>query len=133
MDGTVVTTTFLEDGSLQLKAVGYGSAQVKVQASDADGKQVSAKLPVLVRSSEEQVSIYPGTQITGQMSVLTGVQEEMTTVVVISSSGVEVFRTTVLASAFSPVVIDLSACAPGYYTVIVSCGDQTTRTKILKL
>lgn len=120
------------DGVLTVTALGQGTGQVSVTATDWMGKQVKTRFNILVRSRDEALSLDPGPEINGKLTILTGIREEETAVRIQTPTGGLVYDQTVTASAFRPIVIDLAPLAPGRYFLYVTYGGQTTRKTLVK-
>ena len=108
-----------------------GMATVNLSATDAGGKSVTVSFAVLVRSSEVTFQAYPN-PVLSVLYVGTGYEAEYSTISLINSSGVTVFKQQFYCSAFEPAEINVKPAAPGIYTLRVETGGEVHKTTIVK-
>ncbi len=119
-------------GQLYVTTLGYGSASITVVATDTLGKSVSMTFYILVRDSESDlVDTYPN-PVTTTLYVRTGENEVPTKVKLASSTGSEIYNATATFSAFNPLAIDMSGCAPGVYSLQVTLDGKTYTKTVVK-
>ena len=117
--------------TINLYALDYGIGNIYVKASDARGASASATFDVLVR--EKGVGVIPSYDpSTNTVSFQTGLTGASTTVKIYNASGTEVASSSGYSSAFEPITVILSDCAPGIYKAVVSYGVYTYETKFIK-
>lgn len=126
------------DGELTVVVRSYGQTTVNVKAADYFGKNVVASFGVLVRepktgsdAGEEDVDSYPN-PVVSELYVRTGATDAPAEVKVISATGSVVFNQTCTFSAFNPLKIDMTGCAPGVYTLEVTYEGRTYKRPIVK-
>ena len=132
-DNSVASVAIDEDVAT-ITATGNGICKVSVSGTDGDGASAAATFTVLVRPEEEGEVTISGSTITkgGSITVIPGVEPSRTYIRVISSSGVVVYQTSGVYSAEAPIELDLSALAPGIYTLEVSYKDKVYTNTIVK-
>lgn len=111
---------------------GAGLATVTLSATDNIGAKATIEFKVLVREAEVEMEIYPN-PVVNNLYIRTGQEAKATDVKIVSEAGATVFDGNLNCSAFAPGVIDMSACAPGKYSVRVKIGDSLTEKTIIKL
>lgn len=117
--------------SLIITALAYGSTDVTVTAKDARGESAVVSFKILVKDSSKPVSIYPN-PVVDFVNVSTMDMAD-TDVLIVSQTGKKMYEGTVKASAFEPARIDMSAYAPGVYTITVALDDQKHTQTLVKL
>lgn len=117
--------------SLTVTALGYGSTDVTVKASDARGESVTVSFKILVKDPSNPLSVYPN-PVTDYVNVST-LDMADTKIRIINQTGKTMFEETVKASAFEPARIDISQYAAGIYTMTVSFGGNTYKETIVKI
>lgn len=118
-------------GVISLYALDYGNGRISVTASDTRGASASAYFDVLIR--EKGVSVIPSyDSSTNTVSFRTGLESVLTTVKIYNASGAEVASASSVASAFEPLTVILSDCAPGIYKAVVTYGGESYETKFIK-
>ncbi len=108
-----------------------GMATVNLSATDAGGRAIETSFVVLVRSSEVKFQAYPN-PVVSVLYVGTGNEPEFSTISLISSSGVTVFKQQFYCSAFAPAEINVKPAAPGIYTLRVETGGEVYKATIVK-
>ena len=119
------------DGIINLKTLAYGISDITITALDPLGKSVAQSLSLAVRASQAHAEAYPN-PVVNDLYVSTGVEELPTYVRLISSTGAVLYEATTTFSAFNPLKIDMSKCAPGRYTLEVKYDGKTTTRTIIK-
>ena len=114
-----------------LTAMGIGSADITVTASDAKGEKTSLTAKVAIKSPDSPLDVYPN-PVKDYMTVST-LDVAQTNIKIVSSVGKTVYESTGDVSAFEPARIDMTRCAPGVYNVAVSFGGNTYNKTIVKL
>lgn len=122
----------ISNGKLYVTTLNYGTTSVSVVATDTLGKSVTLTFQILVRDpNSDMVDTYPN-PVTTILYVRTGESEVPTTVKLSSSTGSEVYNATSTFSAFSPLAIDMSDCAPGIYSLQVTLNGNTYTKTVVK-
>lgn len=112
--------------------LGYGLTDVTLTGSDAKNLKASLQFKLLVRDPSVECSTYPN-PVVDNLYVTIGENPAVSTFIqVFSSNGKLVYETTAMVGAFDPAVIDLSACAPGRYTVIIYYNGKEIKQNIVK-
>ena len=122
----------VSNNELYVTALGYGTANIDVTAADALGATVTTSFKMLVRDSDGSgVDAYPN-PVVKTLYVRTGEEKVDTAVKVVSSTGSVVYDAVESFSAFNPLSIDLSGCAPGVYNLKVTLNGTTHTKTIVK-
>lgn len=119
------------ENMLHATALGYGRVDVTIIATDSRGLTCTLTFTVAVKDSEKPVEIYP-TRVVDNLTVST-MEEEETSIVIVSSTGQKVYDSVSPVSVFNPAVIDMTGCAPGMYKVTVGIGEKKFESNIVKL
>lgn len=114
-----------------LTTLSYGVTSIDVIATDALGKSVSSSFKVLVRDADVSYLAYPN-PVVDVLHLATGKELETVHVRILSSTGSVVLDKDVQASAFEAADVDLSAVAPGRYTMELAFGAKEYRQTIIK-
>jgi len=135
LDPAVAAVSLTDDGKVSVSAVSAGVCQIKVSAEDHESERVESVLTVLVRPEGSAEVFIPGETVVtgGNITVIPGIEEAMTRVRLISSSGVVVYSGEGLHSAANPVLVDMSGIAPGIYTIDINYKDQSYSYTVVKL
>ena len=112
-------------------ALAYGTTEMTVTAKDARGEKVVFTFKVTVKDPSDPLSLYPN-PVVDYLNVATLDMAE-TEVVVVSSTGQEIFHQTMQVSAQEPAKVDMRACAPGTYSVKVIFGGKEYKKNVVKL
>ena len=129
-DTSVAGVTQYSATGVRVRALAAGPANIKVTVDDGD-KSSSCTIPLLVKlNTSDPVETYPN-PVTTTLTIRTEMPAE-THVRIISSSGKTVYDKTSVFSGFDPLSIDVSALAPGRYTIFVSYNDETYCKNIIK-
>ena len=100
-------------------------------AKDARNEKVVFTFKVTVKDPSDPLSLYPN-PVVDYLNVATLDMAE-TEVIVVSSTGQEVFHQTLQVSAQEPAKVDMRACAPGTYSVKVVFGGKEYKKNVVKL
>lgn len=118
--------------TLYVTSLNYGFTDITVTATDALGSKVSSSFSLLVRDGDgSDVDAYPNPVVT-TLFVRTGEQEVATKVRLVSATGSVVYDEVKTFSAFSPLQVDMTSCAPGLYSLSVTFGGKTHKKTIVK-
>lgn len=112
-------------------SLGYGSVDVTVVAKDARGEKVTFDFKVTVKDPSDPLSLYPN-PVTDYLNVAT-LDLADTEITIVSSTGKSMFHETMQVSAQEPARIDMSAYAPGTYSVKVKFGGKEYKKNVVKL
>ena len=119
------------ENMLHATTLGYGLTDVVIVASDSRGLSCTLPFKVLVKDPSSPMTMYPN-PVVDFLNVST--MEEMPThITVYSSTGKTIYDQTTDVSAFEPASIDMTACSPGQYKVIVEFGGNVFDRSIVKL
>lgn len=118
-------------GKIIITTLAYGLTDITITASDPLGKSVSQTMSLVVRDGESAAAVYPN-PVVNKLYVSTGSEEASTYVRLVSATGSVVYENTSVFSAFNPLEIDMSKCAPGRYTLEVTYNGSTTKKTIVK-
>ncbi len=121
----------ISEDNLVVSSIRYGVATITLTAYDAKRASVSTKFSVLTREENVEVSTYPN-PVEDYLYVSTGMTEEETTLRVFGATGGLVYEGTQTTSAFTPAEIDMSACAPGRYSVVFTYGGKDYKKTVVK-
>ena len=116
---------------LHATILSYGKAEVTVTASDARGETCILTFTVMVKDPSKPVELYPN-PVSDYLNVRT-LEPEPTRIVIASSTGQIVYDETSEVSAIDPASIDMTACAPGMYSVTVTFAGNEYKSVIVKL
>lgn len=116
---------------LHATVLSYGKAEVTVTASDARGETCILTFTVMVKDPSKPVELYPN-PVSDYLNVRT-LEPEPTRIVIASSTGQIVYDETYEVSAIDPASIDMTACAPGMYSVSVTFAGNEYKSVIVKL
>lgn len=117
--------------TLTVTSLNYGVDEISVRASDCMGESCTLSFKVCVRKDAAGVDVYP-TSVKDFLYVST-VSESSLEVEIVNSAGKTVAGTGGTADIFNPLRIDLSACARGLYTVVVTSGGVIVKRTVSKL
>ena len=117
--------------NLIITSLAYGSTDVTVTGKDARGETAEASFKILVKDPSDPVSVYPN-PVVDYVNVGT-MEEADAKISIVSQTGKMVYDETVKASAFAPARIDMSTCAPGVYSVIVTLDGNEYKKTITKI
>ncbi len=119
-----------KDGILNGTALGYGVTSVSVRALDAKEKYCELGFRVAIPDPDKPVTAYPN-PVTDILKVGTGAAAQ-TNIVILSETGRKVYEGSSEVSILDPAEIDMSAQAPGRYTVKVTVGGKEYTQHIVK-
>ena len=128
-----VITASIENGKLTLTPVGYGDASITVTATDFLGLTATIAFNLVVYNPSVPADTYPK-QVTNTVNIRIPTEDKRNTRIQISTtSGTLVHDENYFMNVFMPTSVDMSRCAPGYYTVAVTYGGNTYTSRIVKL
>ena len=131
-DGTVITAT-VSGSQLTLTPKGYGDASITVTARDFLGLEASLSFKLVVYDPSIPADTYPK-RVSDLLNIRIPTEDKRSTTIQISTtSGALVYSNSLFLNVFSPAAIDMSRCAPGYYTVAVTYSDKTYTSRVVKL
>lgn len=119
------------DNKLHATVLAYGKADISITASDARGEKCVLTFTVLVKDPSKPVELFPN-PVSDYLNVRT-LEQKPTRIVIASSTGQIVYDETSEVSAIDPASIDMTACAPGMYSVNVSFAEAEYKSVIVKL
>ena len=126
-----VLHAILKDDELVVTALRYGVSTVTVTATDARKASAQQSFSILIREGGQEVSLYPN-PVVDVLSISTGLTEEDMEIGIYGASGNRVYKGSQPTSAFKPAQIDMSACAPGRYSVVFTYGGKEYKRTIVK-
>ncbi len=129
-DNKVVHVTS-EGDVLRGTSINYGNADIEVIVRDAKGDSASLTFKVQVKDPSSPLSVYPST-VTDFVNVGT-LEAAQTRIRIVSQTGKVVYDRTSEVSGYDPAKIDMSACPPGIYTIIVDLGGEEFKKTVVKL
>ena len=131
-DKSVVTTS-ISNNKLTVTGTAIGKTQIKITATDPSGETASADLSVVVRDAAKPFDLYPNPVI-DVLNVGAG-EECHGSITIYSSTGKKAYEADQAAmSPFTPFKADLSALAPGVYSIVIKTpGNSDYKTEIVKL
>lgn len=122
----------VSNNTLYVTSLNYGLTQVTVIATDVLGKTASSSFNMLVRDGDGSgIDAYPN-PVVKTLYVRTGTEELSTNVRLVSATGSVVYDQEKVFSAFNPLQIDMSRCAPGVYSLSVTLAGTTHKKTIVK-
>ena len=121
----------VNSGVLHITPIGFGASTVTVYAIDARREKASITFQVLVRQLGIEYQAYPN-PVTDYLHIATGMNEESTSIKVVSATGATVWEGTVNASAFNPAQVDFTPFAPGQYGLFLKFGGKEYHETIVK-
>lgn len=130
--GDACVNATIDGDRVLITPIGYGCATVTVTATDFLGEDAEVSFRVAVVDPRQPVHVSPEVAST---EVTIGIEtEEMVSVKLslYASTGGLVLEKTAEASAFDPIVLDVSGLAPGRYTAVLEYGGQSRRVRIIK-
>lgn len=117
---------------LNIRPDRYGETPVSVKASDYRGTSATVSFSVLIRDTSQPVDLFPNPVLT-TLTIRPGA-EVHTGIKIFSTTGEAVFaKETSSIGPFTPLPVDLSALAPGKYTVILDGESVKGSYPIVKL
>lgn len=121
------------DGRFQVTSMNYGVSEIKVTGTDVRGESVSQSFRVLVRSSDEPLTLYPN-PVRDELNIRVGDDVKSVSLKLLSALGNIAFEGNFTdVSPFEPVQADLSAIAAGSYVAVVTVDGTEYRRQIVKL
>ena len=120
-----------EGETIYITPLKYGLTTVTVRALDARRSSAEGSFKILVRDPSIEIQVYPN-PVVSDLYIATGETPQETEIIITSATGQRVFEETLSASAFSPAMVDMSACSPGQYAAIVRFGGKEYRQTVIK-
>lgn len=128
-----VAKVSVSNGTLTVNSVAFGTSEIKVTATDALQKNVTASFKVVVRDGTKAADVYPNPVKDGKLYLRTS-QHEDVDVFISGASGAVIYDGKTVADPFEPSVIDISGAVPGIYNVKVTTASGKVMTRnIVKL
>ena len=122
----------VSNNTLYVTILNYGLTSIEVTATDARGASTKATFSLLVREGDVSgVDAYPN-PVVKTLYVRTGAEEADTAVKLVSSTGSVVYDQVSRFSAFNPLKIDMTGCAPGVYNLTVTLNGTSQTKAIVK-
>ena len=122
----------VSNNTLYVTSLDYGLTSIEVRAADALGATATTSFKMLVRDGDGSgVDAYPN-PVVKTLYVRTGEEKLDTAVKVVSATGSVVYDKVEKFSAFEPLQIDMSKCAPGVYSLTVTLNGTTHTKTIVK-
>ena len=119
------------DNVLNLTTLDYGMTEITIVASDAKKKTVTLTFKVLVRNPESEPDMYPN-PVVDNLYVSDGLSKQLN-VTVTNANGAKLSENSATCDAFNPMTVDMSAFAPGRYSVTVKSEGKNVSRTIVKL
>jgi hypothetical protein len=108
-----------------------GTAEIKLTASDGE-KTTGISIPVLVKGDlSDLAETYPN-PVTTDLVIRTE-QPAETYVRIVNSTGKAVYEKTSVFSGFEPLIVNMTALAPGRYSVTIRYNGNTYHKTIVKI
>lgn len=130
--GDACVNATIDGNRVLITPIGFGSATVTVTATDFLGEDAEVSFRVAVVDPRQPVRVSPEVAST---EVTIGIESKEKLPVKLSlyaSTGGLVLEKTTEASVFDPIVLDVSALAPGRYTAVLEYGGQSRRVRVIK-
>ena len=122
----------IDDTTLELIPLQYGTGVVTVTATDELGASAQVSLRVAVVNPDQPVRAIPETAST-ETYICLDTRTSVTVVLSLyASTGGLVYQTKTEASAFDPIRLDVSALAPGRYTAVLEYNGYTRKVRVIK-
>ena len=109
----------------------YGNAEVTIMASDSRGLSCTLTFKVVVKDPEKPLEVFPN-PVVDWLNIST-LDVVPTHIQIVSVSGKSMYDEILEVGAVEPAKIDMSACAPGVYTLKVSFSGEVYKRTIVKL
>lgn len=109
----------------------YGLSNLTIVAVDAANKECTIPLNILVKNPENPAESYPNPVI-DKLTIRTESEADTHVKLVNSNGAVIIDKTFEKVSGFSPLVLDMSSCAPGRYMLTLSYSGKTYERVIVK-
>lgn len=124
VDPNYIAKVTVTDGIFEINPLDYGTANIKVIASDDVGASVETSFSILVREGSEIVDVYPN-PVYNNLYVRPGTEGSYKVVISNTAGGV-LFNDTIELSPFSPLQVSMSEQPVGtYYVSVISQVDGT--------
>ena len=128
----IVSVASTSEGDIALSAIGYGLTEVTLTGTDVMGASAKVTFRVAVIQPDVQVTLSPSLVSTEAYVAPASAEPVKMEAKVYSFTGALVLSQEGEGSVFSPLRLDVSALAPGRYTVDVTYSGNTHRVKMVK-
>ena len=122
----------IADDRVLIIPTGMGVATITVTATDFLGEEASVTFKVAVVDPKIPVRVTPEVASTEAVISIDSRQEVPVNLSLYTSTGGLALETKASASVFNPIVLDVSALAPGRYTAVLDYEGQSRRVRIIK-
>ena len=122
----------IADDRVLIIPTGMGVATITVTATDFLGEEASVTFKVAVVDPKIPVRVTPEVASTEAVISIESRQEVPVNLSLYTSTGGLALETKASASVFNPIVLDVSALAPGRYTAVLDYEGQSRRVRIIK-
>ena len=122
----------VSNGQIKLAPITPGVATITVTATDFMGESAVTTFRVAVIDPKQPVRVSP--EVASTEAVISIETESLVPLKLslYASSGSLVHKEETEASAFDPIILDVSALAPGRYTAVLEYGGTTHRVRVIK-
>ena len=120
----------VEGRTLKINLKKYGSTTVKATVKDPRGLSATQSFVIINTDPATPPACYP-LPVKDNLYVSKGAERELE-IIITNTSGTVLHSAKKVCSAYSPAVIDMSACAPGVYGLTVKYDGQESRKTIVK-
>lgn len=130
--GDACVNATIDGDRILVTPIGLGAATITVTATDFMGEDASISFKVAVVDPRQPVRVSPevaSTEVSISIETPEPVQVQLS---LFASTGGLVLEKLADASVFDPLVVDISALAPGRYTAVLEYGGQSRRVRIIK-
>ena len=117
-------------GIFFLKAIGNGTSEIVITATDGIGKSASTSFRLGVYDDSKGPTLYPN-PVRDTLRIRIGDENEIS-IELYTETGRKVFSAGGRASIFSPLEVDLGILPPGRYIATVTCGSAAYKKDIIK-
>lgn len=122
-----------QENTLYGTTLSYGVADVSLTGADARGLKASQTFKILVQDPSVEYQAYPNPCKETLYISIPEMEKTSATVRIVAAAGKTVYEGTLQVSAFEPAAIDMSACAPGRYSLYLSYGSKEFTKTVVKL
>lgn len=129
----LAVNTSVSDNVMNVTSLTYGVTDITITATDALGLSASTSFSVLVRNPDKHnVSAWPN-PVSDVLNVRIDSPSADVDIKLVTSSGAVVLHESIKgASAFNVIPVDVTAVAPGVYTLMVTYDGKTTKSRIIR-
>mgnify|MGYP002624695214 CR=1 FL=1 len=122
-----------QENTLYGTTLSFGVADVTLTGSDARGLKAAQAFKVLVQDPAIEYQAYPNPCKETLYISVPVMAKTATKVRIVASGGKTVFEDALQVSAFEPAAVDMSACAPGRYSLYLSYASKEFTKTVVKL